>query len=178
MNDECRLRLRTSCPKLITISITNRQRTVSFDRCRMRHIVEEILTDAGIAEAHISLAIVDDATIADLHNRFLDDPTPTDVLSFLLEQSSDGIEGEIVVSAETALACAAQYGCTPQEELLRYVIHGTLHLVGYDDVTPRKRAAMRREEDRYLSLAKEPAAPKAPRTLSRKRTQRTPRKGN
>ena len=56
----------------------------------------------------------------------------------------------MVVSAETAIGNAPRYGCTPEDELLRYVIHGTLHLVGHDDATPRKRAAMRRQERKYL----------------------------
>ena len=72
------------------------------------------------------------------------------MLSFVLERSEQSLEGEVVVSAETALACAARYKSTPEDELLRYVIHGTLHLVGYDDATPRQRAAMRRKERKYL----------------------------
>jgi probable rRNA maturation factor len=134
----------------ITISITNRQRVLPLDRRAVRRAVTAILSDAGIAEATISVAVVDDREIADLHGRFLDDPTPTDVLSFLLERSESYLEGEVVVSAETALASAAKYRATPGEELLRYVIHGTLHLVGFDDATPRGRAAMRRGEREHL----------------------------
>ena len=109
-----------------------------------------VCRDAGIAMARISVALVDDPTIAELHRDFLNDPSPTDVLSFVLEQSPGMLEGEVVVSADTALACAPRYRCRPEEELLRYVIHGTLHLVGYDDGTPQKRAAMRPKENEYL----------------------------
>ena len=116
----------------------------------MRRAVERILRDAEITTAKISLAIVDDLTIAKLHQQFLGDPEPTDVLSFLLERSPDVLEGEVVVSADTARSCAPCYGCTAAEELLRYVIHGTLHLVGYDDTTARKRAIMRKRENEYL----------------------------
>jgi probable rRNA maturation factor len=135
---------------MITVAIANRQRTLPVDRRRLRRAVRRILADAQIAAARISLAIVDDPTIAELHRRFLDDPTPTDVLSFVLESSAEMLEGEVVVSADTARACAPRYGCTAAEELLRYVIHGTLHLVGHDDTTPRKRAAMRKRENQYL----------------------------
>lgn len=136
---------------MITISITNRQKTLRIDRRRMRRVVRLILCDAEIAEAQVSLAIVDDPAIAALHEQFLDDPTPTDVLSFVLEQSPGLLEGEVVVSADTAKACAPRYGCSAEDELLRYVIHGTLHLVGYDDTTPKKRAVMRKMESKYLS---------------------------
>jgi probable rRNA maturation factor len=135
---------------LIAIHITDRQKTLKVDRRRMRQVVRAIVRDAGIAQATISIAIVDDATIARLHQQFLDDPTPTDVLSFVLERTDESLEGEVVASADTAKACAPKYKSTPEEELLLYVIHGTLHLVGYDDTTPRKRAVMRKKEKEYM----------------------------
>ena len=73
------------------------------------------------------------------------------MLSFLLERSAECLEGEVVVSADTAQAQRRGSRCTAQEELLLYVIHGALHLVGYDDTTPRKRAVMRKRERHYLS---------------------------
>jgi probable rRNA maturation factor len=137
-------------PVTIAIHITNRQKSLPIDRRRIRHAVHAILRDAKIARAEISIVVVDNPTIARLHQQFLDDPAPTDVLSFVLEQSEQCLEGEVVVSAETALACAAKYKSTPDDELLRYVIHGTLHLLGSDDAMPRQRAAMRRRERKYL----------------------------
>jgi probable rRNA maturation factor len=134
----------------IAIHITNRQKALPIDRRRVRCAVEMILRDCKITNAQISVAFVTDRAIAALHQRFLDDPEPTDVLSFLLERSGNSLEGEVVVSAETARACAAKYKSTPQDELLRYVIHGVLHLVGYDDATPRQRTAMRRTERKYV----------------------------
>ena len=116
----------------------------------MHGAVEAIVRDAGITDAQVSIAIVDDAAIAKLHEEYLNDPDPTDVLSFLLERSETSLEGEVVVSAETARANAPRYRATAEDELLRYVIHGTLHLVGYDDATTRKRAAMRKREEEYL----------------------------
>jgi probable rRNA maturation factor len=135
---------------MITVTIANRQRKLPVDRRRLRRAVVQIMRDAEIAAASISLAIVDDPTIARLHQQFLADPEPTDVLSFVLESSAEMLEGEVVVSADTARACAPRYGCTPAEELLRYVVHGTLHLVGYDDTTPQKRAVMRKREKQYM----------------------------
>jgi probable rRNA maturation factor len=132
------------------LRIANRQKTLPVDRRRIRRAVTAVLRDAGIAEAQISVAVVDDATIARLHQQFLGDPNATDVLSFVLERSERCLEGEVVVSAETAAANAARYRSTPEDELLRYVIHGTLHLVGYDDASPAQRAIVRRREKKYL----------------------------
>lgn len=108
------------------------------------------MRDAGLSEARISIAVVDDATIARLHEKFLADPSPTDVLSFVLERSEEHLEGEVVLSADTARANATRYRNTAEREALLYAIHGVLHLVGYDDTTPRMRAEMRRQEKRYL----------------------------
>jgi probable rRNA maturation factor len=136
---------------VITLAIANRQKKLPLDRRRMRRAVEAILCDAGIEDAQISIAVVDDAAIARLHERFLGDPEPTDVLSFLFDRSEEGLEGEIVVSADTARAVAPRFDATADEELLRYVIHGALHLVGYDDATPRSRAIMRKQERKHLT---------------------------
>lgn len=132
------------------ITITNRQKLLPIDRRRIRRAVVAILRDAGRPKADVSIAVVDDATIAQLHGEFLDDPTPTDVLSFVLDDTPESFEGEVVVSAETAASSAPRYGNTPEDELLLYVIHGALHLVGYDDTTPRDRAVMRKHEKKYL----------------------------
>jgi probable rRNA maturation factor len=135
---------------LIKISITNCQKTLPIDRRRMRRAVQNIVRDAEITEAQISVAVVDDPTIAQLHQTYLNDPDPTDVLSFVLERTPEILEGEVIVSADTAVTSAPRYRCQADEELLRYVIHGTLHLVGYDDATPRQRAVMRKLERQYL----------------------------
>jgi probable rRNA maturation factor len=110
-----------------------------------------ILIQSGEKDAAIGVPVVDDSTIARLHGEFLDDPTPTDVLSFVLENSPDRLEGEIAVSADTARSSAESYDWPPENELLLYVIHGTLHLVGYDDITPKKRKIMRQKEQEFLT---------------------------
>jgi probable rRNA maturation factor len=136
---------------LITVSISNRQKTLPVDRRRIRQAVRSIVCDARVTDAKVGVAVVDDSTIAQLHGEFLNDPTPTDVLGFVLERSEQMLEGEVVVSADTALASAPKYGLPAERELLLYVIHGTLHLVGYDDTTPRQRAVMRKKEREYLA---------------------------
>ncbi len=100
----------------------------------------------------IDVAVVDDATIASLHQRYLNDPSPTDVLAFdLRDDARDvAIEGQIVTSIDMARQQAGALKVDVKEELLRYVIHGTLHLMGYDDDTSARRSDMRLAEDRVL----------------------------
>ncbi|MEX2111701.1 MAG: rRNA maturation RNase YbeY [Pirellulales bacterium] len=135
---------------MLTIEISNRQSSVRCDARRMHQAAEAILRDAGVSDARLSLAVVDDPTIHQLNRRFLDHDFPTDVLSFLLEREGDRLEGEVIVSADTAARAAAEYAWPADDELLLYVIHGTLHLVGHDDASPDERAAMREQERRYL----------------------------
>ena len=134
----------------LQITVTNRQSTLAIERRQLGGAVRGVLHEAGVRRGSVSLALVDDPTIHDLNRRFLKHDYPTDVLSFLLEQADGYLEGELIVSADTAACRAAQFGWTAAAELLLYVIHGALHLVGYDDQTPRQRTAMRARERDHL----------------------------
>jgi len=135
---------------MITIEINNRQTLLAADSERLRGAVAAVLEEEGLKSAAINIAIVDDPTIHDLNRRFLNHDEPTDVISFPLDDA-DGIEGDVIVSADTAIRSAARYDWPPADELLLYVIHGTLHLVGYDDLDDASRAEMRSRERHYLA---------------------------
>lgn len=136
---------------MIHIDIADEQDALPIDRDLIARAVETALRQQGIAKANVSVAIVDNPTIRQLHRQYLADDTPTDVISFLLERSEEALEGEVVASAERAAEVAREYGWTAAEELLLYVVHGTLHLAGYDDATARQRAAMREQERACLA---------------------------
>ena len=68
----------------------------------------------------------------------------------MLERSEGRLEGELIVSAETAASCAGRFGWSTDDELLLYAIHGALHLVGCDDQTGQDRKSMRKRESHYL----------------------------
>lgn len=135
---------------MLKIAITDQQSAVRVDRRRIRSTISAILRDHGPATCRISVAVVDDPTIHDLNRQFLQHDYATDVLSFVLESTPELLEGEIVVSGDTAVAQASEYGTTPEDELMLYVVHGTLHLVGFDDHEDADRAEMRRAEQTYL----------------------------
>ncbi len=135
----------------IQIDIADENSPIPLDVERLRSAIVGVLADAGVTTAEVSLAIVDDATIQRVNARFLQHDRPTDAISFLLESGPGSLEGEIVVSAETAAATAGRFGWSAHDELLLYVIHAALHLVGYDDAGPDALAAMRERERHYLS---------------------------
>lgn len=115
----------------------DRQRAVRGAVAPCRRAAELVLRHRDVV-----VALVDDRTIAELHGRYLDDPTPTDVLSFP--------HGEIVVSGDTARREARARGIDPLHELVLYVVHGALHLAGHRDGKPKDRARMRRAEREVL----------------------------
>lgn len=147
------------------VEIANRQHHLNVDEDFLRDAVTRVLVEERVAAATISLAIVDDPEIHRINRQFLEHDEPTDVMSFLLEceppvsdeeaiprGAGKRINGEIVVSAETAVRMAARYGWNPRHELLLYVVHGLLHLCGYDDLTDRERPIMRARERDMLNL--------------------------
>ena len=118
---------------------------------RLRVAVRRVLSDHEIKKGSISLAIVDDATIHDVNRRFLNHNEPTDVVTFVLEEAPGSIEGELVLGADVAARTAKDLNVAPGDELLLYAIHGALHLVGYDDLSPEPRVEMRAQERKYLA---------------------------
>ena len=105
----------------------------------------------GCPAGELSLAFITDKAIARIHADFLSDPTPTDVITFE-GNAALGSGGEICVSADTAAAYAAQHRHDFSEELTLYVVHGWLHLAGYDDLKPAKKRRMRAAEKRAMAL--------------------------
>jgi probable rRNA maturation factor len=133
------------------IAIATPQDAVAVDRKRVREIVRAVLDGEGVADAEISLAFVDNPTIHTLNKRYLDHDEPTDVLSFpLSEPGAKRLAGELVIGAEVALAQARERGHDVQQELALYVIHGLLHLCGYDDKSDETAREMRGRERHYL----------------------------
>ncbi len=97
----------------------------------------------------LSIALMTGPEIVELHGRFLNDPTPTDVITFDGDDSGD-FGGEICVSVDQALAQCGRYGTDFATELTLYLVHGWLHLAGFDDHAPADIAAMRAAEARSL----------------------------
>lgn len=132
------------------IALSNQQSRHAVDESRLVEAVNAILQNSTYSSAAISLAVVDDEAIHELNRRHLDHDWPTDVLSFVLEDNGDHLEGEVILSADTAANAANELGNAAAEEQLLYVIHGMLHLVGYDDKSDADAQEMRAAEARYL----------------------------
>jgi probable rRNA maturation factor len=134
------------------IAIATPQEIVAIDRGRMREIVRSVLAAEDVADYEISLAFVDNPTIHRLNKRFLDHDEPTDVLSFpLSEAKAKKLSGELVVGVEVAKEQAEERGHDVGVELALYIIHGLLHLCGYDDKNEKAARQMRQRERHHLA---------------------------
>ena len=97
----------------------------------------------------LSIVLIDDKDIRELNRRFLRKDRPTDVMAFPF--GDEDIWGEVYVNEERAKEQALMYEVTFDEELMRLVIHGVLHLIGYDDTNEEAQKKMREREDYYLN---------------------------
>ncbi len=135
-----------------TVEISNQQ-LLDFDEEPLIAVVHAILDDYGFARGEISIAVVDDQAMRELNRQYLDHDYETDVLSFVLDLDPDQglLNGQLIVSADTAAREAAELGVPLQSELMLYVTHGTLHLVGFDDQDPASVLEMRSMEQEFLA---------------------------
>ncbi|MEW6074453.1 MAG: rRNA maturation RNase YbeY [Planctomycetota bacterium] len=116
----------------------------------VERIVRAALAHGGRPDVGLAVSFGGEELLAELHGRHLGDPTPTDVLAFDLGEEGRGPVGEIFVGVDQARAEAERRGVDVRRELSLYVIHGALHLCGYDDRDPASRRRMRAAERAVL----------------------------
>ncbi len=134
----------------ISIDIFNNSRRKSLPRKVLAVTLEKLLLDEKHINANINLVFVDNDKIHEINKKYLNHDYPTDVISFCLDENP--IEGEVYISAEMAKLNAAEYATSWSEELVRYAIHGVLHIIGYSDSTADERNEMTRLENKYLAI--------------------------
>lgn len=141
----------------VQITVFNRQRRVRFDAEWLGRFAALALNQCAHHSGDglfrlkqtcvVEVVVVSDSAIARVHEKFTGVPGPTDVITF--------DHGEIVVSGDTARRGAAKHGHTVVEELALYVVHGLLHLNGFDDREPKARARMHRVQNRIWRSLRE-----------------------
>lgn len=132
------------------IVITNRQTEFKIPGELFQQAVQSVFSGEGFARGEVGIAVVDNTEIHDFNIRFLQHDYPTDVITFPMDQEGDFLSGEIMISAQYAAEEARQHAWTVDEEMTLYVVHGCLHLAGYDDHEDCDRLEMRRLEQQYL----------------------------
>lgn len=136
------------------IEVSNRQKTLSLDTEKVRLVVETLLEKEGVRSDEISILFVEEEEIAQLHDRFFGDPSPTDCITLPIDPEDDGGYrhlGEVIISPRAALRYVEEQGGDPHEETLLYLVHGLLHLLGYEDIEEEAIERMRHKEKEWLA---------------------------
>lgn len=133
-------------PGDVKIHFSNLQKDLPLQKQAIASIVRSLCSFLSIKCDEIGLYFVTKQKIASLHKQFFDDPTPTDCITFPIDSS---YLGEIFICPSMALSYA-----NPFQETVLYVVHGLLHLLGYDDLDPKKRLTMRKKEKSCMDFLK------------------------
>ena len=136
----------------MTLTITNRQRIHKINARRLREIITALLTELAGPDASLEINLVSPAQMAKVNQSFLQHAGPTDVITFDYREARPGapLHGELFICPAVAVTQAREFGTEWRSELVRYVIHGVLHLLGYDDLEPAARRKMKQVEGRWV----------------------------
>lgn len=135
----------------MNVFLYNQQKDLKVSLRAAKKLVQEILAFEKVETGEISICFVSQKRICELHKQFFDDPTPTDCISFPLDEET---LGEVFVCPKAALDYCAKKGGDPYEETALYIVHGILHLLGYDDLEPGPRRVMRKKEKKCMAHLK------------------------
>ena len=137
---------------MISVQLIHDLKEISnLDNDWLNCICNNILNDNNQDTATISIILSNDEKLRQLKKQYFRKDVLTDVISFNLEEKGNPVEGEIYISINRVSENAKKYKQDIGIELKRVIIHGCLHLLGYDDQTPEEKTTMTRLEDHYLS---------------------------
>ncbi|WP_225072270.1 rRNA maturation RNase YbeY [Desulfuromonas sp. CSMB_57] len=122
---------------MVTIHIENRQKSQKIETAVLAKVAQTILNASGCPDGELSVLIVDDAAIRIINRDYLQRDRATNVISFSMQEGEQAglhpnLLGDVVISAETAARDAAEAGLGFESELYFLLLHGILHLLGYD----------------------------------------------
>jgi probable rRNA maturation factor len=129
-------------------------RTLQAPRKRLDQVAAAIIKGENLpASCSVNVILCSDAAIRRLNREYLGKDRPTDVMAFTLKDA--GLLGEVYISLERARVQAPRFGLTYNQEVVRLLVHGAVHLLGYDHETAVEKALMEKREARYCKLGHE-----------------------
>jgi len=134
---------------MIAVSVFKEYTAISFSSAAIQRTAEYVCRSEGVKIAELSFVIVDDGTMRAMNKKFLKHNYITDVITFPLEQK--GVNAEIYIDAQQAKRQAKEHAVTVKNEMMRLVVHGTLHSIGYRDTTKGSKKRMDSIQERYVS---------------------------
>ena len=144
--------------KKMNVDVINKQTSLNISTENVQLIVKEVLYLENKTCDEIAVYFVDTAEISALHEKFFDDPSPTDCISFPIdsqEKTDYCILGDVFVCPQTAIEYASQHNTDSHSETTLYIVHGILHLLGYDDITEKDYVIMKKKESKHMDNLKQ-----------------------
>lgn len=135
------------------IHVIDQQQDVVIDPSKIQEIVKEVILHEKQQADEVSVYFVSTEEICQLHQDYFNDPSTTDCISFPMDETEDEpyrILGEIFVCPQTAITYSLKHDKDSYQEMILYVIHGLLHLMGYRDIEIKDRRKMRSAEKKHL----------------------------
>lgn len=141
------------------VNVSDQQLALKISIDEVQRLVDRVISNEGQHCDEVNIYFVDTPTICQLHEEFFQDPSPTDCMTFPMDEEEEEdfhyrILGEVFVCPATAIAYAAQHKIDPYEETTLYIIHGLLHLMGFDDLEEEDCQLMRQAEARHMQELK------------------------
>lgn len=122
----------------------------------IRSVVRKMQNHLGFDLEELTISLIDDKSIHEINREYLKHDYPTDIITFdYADKDKIYIDGELLISFETAAANAKKFEVSEENEITRLVIHGVLHLLGFDDTTPAKKRIMKNKENTILKMVLE-----------------------
>ena len=144
----------------MTLAILNRQRTKKINTRLLKEIVQEVFAELkieSVESVELGISLVGAREMTLLNETFLKHEGSTDIITFDYQEPGTGsrkpelkLHGELFICVDEAILQAKRFRSTWQSEIVRYVVHGILHLLGHDDLKPALRRRMKREENRLV----------------------------
>jgi len=141
----------------VKIYYTSKQKDLKISARSTKKLVEQLLRHLSCPCDEISIQFVTTKKICQLHEDFFNDPTTTDCITFPIDDpdhSGYKVLGEVFICPRTAIEYSSKKTKDPYKEATLYLVHGLLHLLGYDDIDPKARAQMRRKENVCMKFLK------------------------
>jgi len=135
------------------ISVTS-PRKYSIIKKNVKILIENLKNELNFSINQLDINIVNAKTLLDINIEFLGHSYDTDIITFNYSENYTILEGELLISYDMAKENANRFNCTLNSELLRLIIHGILHMVGFDDINENDRKIMKRKENLFVQKFK------------------------
>ena len=132
------------------IIIKNLQKKIPINPKRIKKAILKVCSLEGKKSGEINICFVNDKKIRELNYRYLGKDYPTDVIAFDMSGKAATLQADIAISTDTAVSNAKAFDTTPAYELYLYLVHGLLHLLGYDDRSAKQRKLMEQRANSIL----------------------------